>query len=61
MTTLKEATNPYLDTPAYAVEKHIQELTSVFLNNGSESDFAKAYDLLTQLSKLRGNLNDNIR
>ena len=59
MTILREPTNPYIDTPAYAVEKHIQELTSVFLKNGSESDFEKAYALLTQLSELRGNLNDN--
>jgi len=57
MSQLREPTNPYLNTPAYAVEEHVAELLQLFAKNGSEELFEQAHQLLSQLSDLRSQLN----
>ena len=57
MTQLIQPSNPYLDTPAYAVEQHVAELLRLFAQNGSEELFEQAHQLLSDVSDLRSQLN----
>jgi hypothetical protein len=57
MSQLREPTNPYLNTPAYAVEEHVADLLQLFAKNGSDELFAQAHQLLSQVSDLRSQLN----